>query len=169
MTSSTPSINPTNISDHIKRPEISNRMPSSPELSNSPGLRSAEAFVRPSPIATVGDVVSYGFDLKSCTFTFSLNANQVAKEDLVTEIHLPEYHFPPAKTTVEVTGGTWSIDVVDVDGEGMQVMRWWHGEGEQSMTVKGIKRKLGAMGQEADDEVGYYEAVRQLATNCVIM
>jgi len=144
-------------------------------------MRAAEAFIRPSPITTAGDILKYGFDLRSCTFTFSLTATAATKEDGPTEIFLPDYHFPPEETTIEVSGGRWRIDAVavQVDGEqqqqasgSMQVLRWWHGEGEQSMTVKGVKRKAGAAsGQDRDGEFGYgyFESMRTLAANCSVM
>jgi len=143
--------------------------PSSPELSSNPGLRAAEAFVRPSPIATHGNVIKYGFDLRNCTFSFTLAAESATREDLPTEIYLPDYHFPAGQTTVEVTGGRWSIDVTDVDSQPMQTMRWWHGEGEQTITIKGVKRKAGATSGDADEEAGYYETMRNFATNCRVM
>lgn len=125
--------------------------------------------MRPSPIATVGDVVSYGFDLRSVTFTFKLLAPNPTKEDVPTEIFLPEFHFPLGKTDVSVTGGRWRIDSVDVDGEGLQIMKWWHGAGEQSITVKGVKRKAGALEAEEDGEAGYLETMSKTVQNCSIM
>lgn len=117
----------------------------------------------------MGDVVNYGFDLKSVTFTFGLISDRATKEDVPTEIFLPEFHFPSGNTTVEVSGGRWRIDVVDIDGEGMQVMKWWHGAGEQNMTVKGMKRKPGALDEEADPDPGYLETLRTSVDNCTIM
>ncbi|KIW15051.1 hypothetical protein PV08_07838 [Exophiala spinifera] len=160
-------INPANLRDALKLPEITQK-PASTSADNA-GLRAAEAYVRPSPIATVGDVVKYGFDLNSVTFTFSLVASQATKEEYPTEIFLPEFHFPPGKTSVEVSGGRWRIDVLDVDGEGMQIMNWWHGAGEQSMTVKGVKRKPGALGEEADAEAGYLDTLKSSLESCTVM
>lgn len=159
-----------NLQDALKKPEVSQKTPSDPsDLTSNPGLRSAEAYVRPSPIATVGDVVKYGFDLRSVTFTFGLVSDRATKEDVPTEIFLPEFHFPPGKTNVEVSGGRWRIDVVDVDGEGMQVMKWWHGAGEQNMVVKGIKRKPGELDEEAEAEAGYLDTMRTAVQSCAVM
>jgi Glycoside hydrolase family 5 C-terminal domain len=113
--------------------------------------------------------LKYGFDLRNCTFTLTLEADSPTQEDAPTEIFLPDYHFPQDKTGVEVTGGKWRIDIEEVDGEGMQVMRWWHGEGEQNITVKGLKRKLGVISDESEDEVGYLESLWRLANNCIVM
>ncbi|KIW50520.1 hypothetical protein PV05_09324 [Exophiala xenobiotica] len=163
-------VNPSNLRDVLKHPEIVQKPSSAPsDLTSNPGLRSAEAYVRPSPIATVGDVISYGFDLRSVTFTFQLIADRATKEDIPTEIFLPEFHCPSGKTTVEVSGGRWRIDVLDVDGESMQIMKWWHGVGEQSMTVKGVKRKPGAWEEEADAEAGYLDSMRSTVENCSVM
>ncbi|KAK5216507.1 hypothetical protein LTR72_010430 [Exophiala xenobiotica] len=163
-------VNPSNLRDVLKHPEIVQKPSSAPsDLTSNPGLRSAEAYVRPSPIATVGDVVEYGFDLRSVTFTFQLIADRATKEDIPTEIFLPEFHYPSGKTTVEVSGGRWRIDVLDVDGESMQVMKWWHGAGEQSMTVKGVKRKPGALEEEADADAGYLDSMRSTVENCSVM
>jgi len=86
-----------------------------------------------------------------------------------TEIFLPDFHFPAGKTNVEVSGGRWRIDVLDVDGEGMQVMKWWHGVGDQNMVVKGVKRKPGELDEEADTEAGYLDTMRSAVTSCVVM
>ncbi|KIW89256.1 uncharacterized protein Z519_10109 [Cladophialophora bantiana CBS 173.52] len=160
-------INPSNLKEALKTPQINQTLqPTLRTTEGTPGFRAAEAWVRPSPIATVGDVVSYGFDLKTVTFTFSLTSDNPTNESVPTEIFLPEFHFPPGKTQVEVSGGRWRLDVLDVDGEGMQVMRWWHGAGEQTMTVKGMKRKPGALNEEEDAEAGYLDTMRE---NCSVM
>ncbi|KAG9790962.1 glycoside hydrolase, partial [Aureobasidium melanogenum] len=165
-------IEPTNLKDALRTPDIQQKVSATgPQLASSnTGLRAAEAYVRPTPIATVGDVVGYGFDLRRVAFTFNLLSDRATKEDVPTEIFLPEYHFPPGKTQVEVSGGRWRIDVLDVNGEGMQVMKWWHGVGEQTMTVKGVKRKPGALLDEEEDvDAGYLEAVKSTAENCSVM
>ncbi len=123
--------------------------------------------MRPSPITTVGSVQTYGFDLKSVTFTFTLTSPSATKESLPTEIFLPEFHFPADKTSVQVSGGRWRIENVDVGGEGMQIMRWWHGAGEQSLTVKGVKRKVGTYEEvQEGEEGGYLETMRE---SCLVM
>ncbi|CAK7201859.1 hypothetical protein SEUCBS139899_004574 [Sporothrix eucalyptigena] len=43
-----------------------------PELTGVPGLRAAEAYVRPSPIATSGEIVQYGFDLRQAEFNLKI-------------------------------------------------------------------------------------------------
>ncbi|CAK7222375.1 hypothetical protein SBRCBS47491_004845 [Sporothrix bragantina] len=42
------------------------------ELTGAPGLRAAEAYVRPSPIATSGEIVEYGFDLRQAEFNLKI-------------------------------------------------------------------------------------------------
>lgn len=123
--------------------------------------------MRPSPIATVGNVTSSGFDLRNATFTFSLDCKKPATEDVPTEIFLPEFHFPRDNTAVEVSSGKWTISVDDVDGGSLiQRLRWYHGAGEQSMKVKGVLRRQGmALGKE--EEEGYLEQCRQ--SGCSVM
>lgn len=165
-------VHPDNLDAKLPKPSI-RRVPTKtpPELGNHPGLRAAEAFLRPSPVATHGDVNSYGFDLKSATFTFSLTAPSKTPDDAPTEIFLPHFHFPAGQTTVEVSGGKYVINLRDVDGEGMQWMRWWHAEGEQTMKVMGVVRKNNGQdtGSSADDEYGYLEVMRKVGENCSIM
>jgi hypothetical protein len=130
-------------------------------ISNTAGLRAAEAYVRPSPHCTNGSVLKYGFDLRNCVFTFTLEAEAPTQDNAPTEIFLPDYHFPPANTNVDVSGGKWRIDEDSVDGETVQMLRWWHGAGEQKMTVKGVKRKMQEV-LEPDDDIGYLEQCRRV-------
>lgn len=129
-------------------------------MAAAPGFRAAEAYVRPSPIATNGNLLKYGFDLKNCTFTMSLEASQPVAQEYPTEVYLPEFHFAQKATTVEVSGGKWTVDVDEIEGGTIQVLRWWHGIGEQSITVKGIIRRQG-MENGSEDEVGYLEQYRR--------
>jgi hypothetical protein len=144
--------------------------PSPPELSTNPGLRAAEAYVRPSPLHTVGSVTKYGFDLRNCVFTFTLDAPTAATEEVPTLVFLPEYHFPADRLVIEVTSGTWKLMTGEGDDTPKNMLRWLHKEGEQKMTVRGIKRKTGVVSNgEEEEEGGYFAAVRQLAQSCVIM
>jgi Glycoside hydrolase family 5 C-terminal domain len=153
--------------DALKAPSISpEQIKTAPDLSAKPGFRAAEAYIRPSPIHTNGRLLKHGFDLRNCTFTMSLNADRPVAEAYPTEIFLPEYHFGRDETNVAVSGGKWSIDIDKVDGGSMQVLRWWHGIGEQSITVKGIKRRQG-MEIGSDEEMGYMEQYRR--SLCSIM
>jgi hypothetical protein len=137
---------------------------SAASLQKAPGLRAAEAYVRPSPHATNGSVLKYNFDLRNCVFTFTLDAETPTSDDTATEIFLPDFHFPPTNTSVEVSGGKWRIEANDVGGETMQMLRWWHGAGEQKITVKGVKRKMQAA-LEPDEDIGYLEQCRRVLGN----
>ena len=55
------------------------------------------------------------------------------------------------------------------DGGEVQRLRWWHAEGEQEITVKGLARKSGAAeeGARYDEEAGYLEQCRKQA--CAVM
>ncbi|KAK3111061.1 hypothetical protein LTR53_014052 [Teratosphaeriaceae sp. CCFEE 6253] len=146
---------------------------------DAPGLRAAEAFVRPHPELVHGTLASHGFDLKSCTFTLTLSATSPTPTDYPTEIFLPAWHFPQSDpaTSVEVSGGKWEIRVQEPTGRGeeghgedarQQVLRWWHGEGEQRITVRGVRRKIGSV-RPAESEEGYMEAYWQMGRNCSVM
>jgi hypothetical protein len=125
------------------------------------GLRAAEAFIRPTPVATHGDVLSFGFDLRNCTFKLSLSAPSSTSKDAPTIVFLPEFHFPTGgQTTVEVSGGNWTIASEEAGGALVQMLRWWHAEGDQTLTVKGLVRKQGAAQSNAEDE-GYLQQYQQ--------
>ena len=130
------------------------------------GLRAAEAFIRPAPIVVHGDMLSYGFDLKTCTFRLSLSAPSSTAEDVPTVCYLPEFHFPSGQTTVEVSGGKWTISSEEDSGAIRQLLRWWHNEGDQSMTVKGVVRKAGSVLGTEEDE-GYLQQCQK--QNCLVM
>lgn len=130
------------------------------------GLRAAEAFVRPTPVATHGDVSSYGFDLRNCVFKLALSAPTSTKEEAPTTVFLPEFHFPQGQTNVEVSGGKWTISVEEDNGTVQQILRWWHAEGDQNMTVKGVVRKQGA-GLSTEEDEGYLQQCQRNA--CVVM
>ena len=162
------SIFPENVKAALKTPSISTGQKSDTpaDLGSTPGYRAAEAYVRPSPIATRGSVTASGFDLKNCVFTFALDCDLAATEDVPTEIFLPEFHFPRDNVQVEVSNGKWTISVDDMDGGLIQRLRWVHGVGKQSMTVKGVQRRQG-MALGGEEEVGYLEQCRR--TNCIVM
>ena len=128
------------------------------------GLRAAEAFIRPTPVTTHGDLISYGFDLKNATFTLSLSAGSSTPDDYPTVIYLPEFHFPTT-STVEVSGGKWTISPEENNGAVQQILRWWHAEGDQTITVKGVVRKQGSVLSGEEDE-GY---LQQYQRNCAVM
>lgn len=169
--SATASVTPETLRQSLPKPNIERTPTTTPPDLAHPGLRAAEAFIRPSPIATHGDIIKYGFDLKTATFTFSLIAPSKTPDEHPTEIYLPDFHFPSGHTVVEVSGGKWKIETRDVDGEGMQWMSWWHAGGEQSLKVTGVIRKNN--GQDAagapDDDYGYFEVMKRIGENCVVM
>ena len=169
-TSTSPIVDSSNLKAHLKPSASTSQMSASSQGGQNRGLRAAEAFIRPSPIYTVGQLVSSGFDLKSSIFTMTLRADKPATDDCITEIYLPDLHFPSDKVKVEVTSGTWRIETFDVNGEGMQKMRWWHHAGEQNLNITGVKTKLGKLGEDIEEEEpGYYETVTNIAKNCSVM
>lgn len=98
----------------------------------------------------------------------ALECEEATTEDAPTEIFLPEYHFPGDATEVEVTSGKWAISLDDADGGMIQRLRWWHDEGKQSLTAKGVKRKQNAsLGQDEEAPPGYLEQCWQ--SGCDVM
>ncbi|GLA32900.1 hypothetical protein AnigIFM63326_001546 [Aspergillus niger] len=110
-----------------------------PELTSNPGFRAAEAYVRPSPVAITGVILSYGFDLRNYTFTLKLLGHETGPDAQTTDISLPEFHFPKNKCEVEVTSGKWTITTDDSDNCSIQRLRWWHQDGEQTIKVTGVR------------------------------
>jgi hypothetical protein len=160
-------VNPGNIKDKLKTPSISSKASEAPpELTNAPGFRAAEAYVRPSPIATVGEIISYGFDLRNCVFEFKLKAHIASTEEKPTEIFLPEFHFPKDNCDIVVTSGKWTISTDDEDSGMIQRLRWWHVEGEHSIKVTGVQRRQNMrLGKE--EEEGYLDQCQQ--SKCLVM
>ncbi|CCC09640.1 hypothetical protein SMACR_03672 [Sordaria macrospora] len=167
------SVTPANIKRTLTNPSISSESTQrQPELTNSPGYRAAEAYVRPAPIATAGTVKNYGFDLRSCQFNMTIQAPEAAKPDTPTVVFLPDYHFPKDACQVEVSSGKWEIRSDEEETTSLQKLRWWHGEGEQTLRVTGVVKQVnGASGEGA--EAGYYDQVfnqaKGFANACVLM
>lgn len=140
----------------------------------APGYRAAEAYVRPSPVAVVGDIKHYVFDLKTCTFTVSIRpTSKVADaKEQPSVFFLPEFHFPRDGCVVETSGGKWEITADD--GE-VQRLRWWNGglgASEQTLKVVGVARSMntGTGGEGDREEAGYYDQVSNwIAQGCSVM
>lgn len=160
-------VNPGNLRDKLRTPSITSRVTDVPELTSTPGFRAAEAYVRPSPIITVGTILNYGFDLRNCTFTLRLHADGAVSEDCTTEICLPEFHFPKDRCEVKVTSGKWTISTGDADGGLVQRLKWWHLEGEQTIKVTGVRRTQATMLGEDEDE-SYLEQCQE-SSKCSVM
>ena len=112
---------------------------SSGQISN---VRAAAAFIRPAPVATHGSIMSYGFDLKSCTFTIDVLASRAAPADAPSEIFLPELHFPVDAFDVEVTAGRTEVTLEEMKELGRrQILKWWNEDGQQRLQVKGTNKR----------------------------
>lgn len=165
-------IHPANLKVNLKTPSIVSERPCSdtpgdPALTTTPGFRAAEAYVRPSPIYTIGKILSYGFDLRNCIFTLRIHSPTAAADSVPTEIFLPEVHFPRDRCEVVVSGGKWSISNDDGEYGGMiQVLKWWHREEEQSIKVTGVRSASKAI-LAGEDEAGYLDQCQQ--SNCSVM
>lgn len=161
-------VSPSTLKKSLSTPSISSQACKTPaDLSHASGFRAAEAYVRPSPIVTIGNITSYGFDLRNATFTLGLDCQHSATKDVATEIFLPEFHFPREGSEVTVSGGKWTISVDDVNGGLIQRLRWWHGEGAQRITVKGVTRRLGTFFGQDEEEPGYLDQCGQ--SKCGVM
>lgn len=161
------SVEPSNLKSALTTPTIASKP--SEDLADPGvklGFRSAEAYIRPSPIVTYDNIQEYGFDLRNCTFTLSLTAESATPEDAPTEIYLPEFHFPSSHTVVAVSGGKWTIEGSETETGSIQRLRWWHSEGEQDIKITGLKRKVGEL-VDGSEEDGYLEQCQQ--SSCVLM
>ncbi|KAM5352030.1 hypothetical protein ACJ41O_004753 [Fusarium nematophilum] len=154
-------VTPDNLKRTLTNPSISS-VPTArdPELTNAPGYRAAEAFVRPTPTVVYGDVLSSGFNLRQCTFELKLKAPKQAPDEAPTVVFLPEYHFPKDQCEVAVSTGKWELSTDDDEGTTLQRLKWWHAEGEQSIKISGLVRKHNIpVGSE--EEAGYLEQCQQ--------
>lgn len=98
----------------------------------------------------------------------TINASKVAATDAPTVVFLPEYHFSKDSCLVEVSSGKWEISSDEEETALVQRLRWWHGEGEQTLRITGtVKTHNSGEGAEND---GYYEQCNQGAwSNCTAM
>lgn len=106
------------------------------------GYRAAEAHIRPWPIAVRGKAESFGFELDTVTFKLELTAPEASPledEPTPTLIYLPEYHFPLDETIITASTGSYNMSV----DRGMRVLKWWHPEGSQSISILGVKKTNG--------------------------
>lgn len=157
-----------NLKASLKTPSITSDpdVNASDNIKATPGIRAAEAYVRPSPIATRGDIISSGFDLRTCVFTLELECKQGSTDDVPTEVFLPEFHFPRKEVQIEVSSGTWTISVDDHEGSLTQRLEWVHGAGKHSLRVKGIHWPQG-QAYINDEDAGYLEQCRR--STCLVM
>ncbi|KAG6086540.1 hypothetical protein E4U30_005293 [Claviceps sp. LM220 group G6] len=166
-------ITPGNLQHTLASPSISsNRSAKDPELTNAPGFRGAEAFIRPTPTAVAGNVSYTGFDLRRCVYELKIRASKAAKEIAPTTVFVPEFHFPQDQCEVTVSAGKWELSSDDSEGPILQRLKWWHPEGEQSLTIQGIVRKHN-IAEGSAEESGYLEQCQQgygfNAGNCLVM
>jgi hypothetical protein len=164
-------VNPNNLKRLTTNQSISSAPSESPpELTASPGYRAAEAFVRPAPEAVAGRITQYGFDLRRCEFSLAIQAPAAASDDSPTVVFLPEFHFPKDSCAIEVSSGRWAISSDEDEVALVQRLRWWHGDGEQTLKVTGVVRRRnmvdGAVGEEPAE---YYELWNWTWGNCSVM
>ncbi|TDZ48249.1 putative glycosyl hydrolase [Colletotrichum trifolii] len=161
-------VTPDNLQKSITNPSISTEPKKNPALTNAPGLRAAEAFVRPSPVVVAGDVLQYGFDLRNCQFSLKLKAAAPPSENAPTIVFLPEFHFPQDHCQVEVSSGKWAISTDDDEGPLVQRLKWWHGDGEQTLKISGLVRQHNIT-EGSEEDMGYLEQCQKNYATCSVM
>ncbi|KAK2744008.1 hypothetical protein FQN57_004461 [Myotisia sp. PD_48] len=160
-------VEPSNIKSTLSIPSISSESRLGTAVAGQQGYRAAEAYVRPGPVAINGNVSKYGFDLRNCVFTLSLTAQSSTSKNAPSVIYLPEFHFPKTSTDVTASGGIWEITTEPLEFGRVQRLSWWHAEGDQRITIRGVKRKGGADNMDAADQDGYLDQCRQ--SPCTIL
>lgn len=163
------SITPGNIHRTLTNPSISST-PSlkDPELTNAPGYRSAEAFIRPTATVVAGNTISAGFDMRKCVYNLKVRASKPAAEDAPTIVILPEFHFPKDNFDVTVSAGKWEVSFDEEEGTSLQRLRWWHPAGDNELSIKGEMRNHSTLEGSAED-AGYLEQCQQGYNSCTVM
>ncbi|PKY06096.1 putative glycosyl hydrolase [Aspergillus campestris IBT 28561] len=158
-------VGPHNLKGALRPPSITSEVSQSGQ--DKVGYRAAQAFLRPSPVTTNGTVTKHLFDLRSCTFTMTLQGQKGSVgQDAVTEIYLPDFHFPDSNTVVSVSSGEWSIDAVEINSIKAQYLRWRHPDGNQDIKIQGVKRKLTDLSPSSED-MTYLEQCQ--SAGCTVM
>lgn len=156
------SVTPANLQRALTNPSIGSA-PSSEDWASSHtvgGYRAAEAFIRPTPRFVCGTVISHGFDLRNCVFHLTVSATRPAADDAPTTIYMPEFHFPKDTCQVTVSAGKWELVSEEQQGTLLPWLKWWHPQGEQTVTVEGVVRNVNVpAGLEEED--GYIEQCRR--------
>lgn len=110
--------------------------------------------------------------MRKAVFELKVSAPKAAVEEAPTIVFLPEYHFPKDNFDVTVSSGKWEVSFDDDEGTPLQRLRWWHPDGEQHLTIKGVLRKHNALEGSAE-EAGYLEQCQQgygfNFGNCTVM
>ncbi|EQK97468.1 hypothetical protein OCS_06820 [Ophiocordyceps sinensis CO18] len=134
-------VTPGNLQRTLTNPSISSSLSvKDPGLTNAPGYRAADAFIRPTPTV--------------------LKAPRAAADEVPTIVFLPDFHFPKDQCEVTVSSGKWEISSDEDEGPWLQRLRWWHAAGQQSLSVRGTVRQNNAL-QGSAEEAGYLEQCQQ--------
>ncbi len=168
-------VTPDNLNRTMTNPSITSdptQNQKDPELSNAPGFRAAEAYVRPTAVSVAGKVIEAGFDLRGCEYNLRVDCKVQPSDDAPTIVFLPEYHFPSDNCTVTVSSGKWELSTDQYPEEPsspeLQRLKWWHGDGVQTLKVNGVVRNHN-IPQATDEEAGYLDQCRQQYGACNLM
>ncbi|BFZ56443.1 hypothetical protein PYCC9005_003489 [Savitreella phatthalungensis] len=108
------------------------------------GLRAVEAVVRPSPILVDGSCTEHNFDIKSRTFTITVEASKRAGDRVETICFLPKLHF----------GRLREVDASNTRGDQDHAVK--HYPETQTLVwtypADGQTRKLRVRGDQLDDD-----------------
>jgi hypothetical protein len=168
-------VTPDNLNRTLTNPSITSdpaQNKTDPDLTNAPGFRAAEAYVRPTGVYIAGKVTEAGFDLRNCEYNLKIVASAPPPENAPTVVFLPEYHFPSDNCTVAVSSGKWELSVDEDPDEpsspALQRLKWWHGDGVQTLKVNGEVRRHNVP-EATDEEAGYLEQCREQYGACSLM
>lgn len=166
-------VTPGNLSRTITNASISSEPTGKdPEITNAPGYRAAEAYVRPTALVVAGKVIEGGFDLRNAEYQLKLDAPVAATEDAPTVIFLPEFHFPKEDIDILVSSGKWELSIEEdeeaPDAPPLQRLRWWHSNGEQLIKIKGKVRPRKTL-EGTPEEAGYLDQCRSQYGACSLM
>ncbi|KAH6686813.1 protein tyrosine kinase [Plectosphaerella plurivora] len=168
-------VTPDNLNRTLTNPSITSdpaQNKKDPDLSNAPGFRAAEAYVRPTGVNIAGKVTEAGFDLRNCEYNLKIVASAPPPDNAPTIVFLPEYHFPSENCTVAVSSGKWELSVDEDPDEpsspALQRLKWWHGDGVQTLKVNGEVRRHNVP-EATEEEAGYLEQCRQQYGACSLM
>ncbi|KAG7127260.1 Ergosteryl-beta-glucosidase like protein [Verticillium longisporum] len=167
-------VTPGNLESSMRSPSISSA-PSGkdPEISNAPGFRAAEAYVRPTAVVVGGKVLEAGFDLRNAEYKLRIRSDFPPSDDAPTIVFVPEHHFPKDNCQVTVSSGKWELsedaDAEEPSAPQLQRLKWWHGDGEQTLRLNGLVRRHNVPNEGTDEEQGYLDQCRQQYGTCSLM
>ncbi|EEY17535.1 Protein tyrosine kinase [Verticillium alfalfae VaMs.102] len=143
-------VTPGNLESSMRSPSISSA-PSGkdPEISNAPGFPGGR-----------------GYKLR-------IRSDFPPSDDAPTIVFVPEHHFPKDNCQVTVSSGKWELsedaDAEEPSAPQLQRLKWWHGDGEQTLRLNGLVRRHNLPNEGTDEEQGYLDQCRQQYGTCSLI